>query len=378
MDMVSYVLYKDKLKDAYLKAFDYVEAYAVAMDVPDQDLEEMLNHLLDTLYEAQENGKPVEKIVGSDLKQFCENYFQDYTYLGNFMKNLAPMFYRFSIFIFLFSLVELGQLEEDVTLFHATTDVGGYLCGAICGILAGIIATAVAKTFLFRSKKFTHKMFTWMVIVIFVVAIVLSMIICEDVNIMVPLFSVLLVSGGYIVLYKLIELVRRYQKYGSIKKSVEEKYTLKDTMKEMWNSANRDNQYELLDTLVKMYQKKNARLSKRGKEGITPEAYTEKVRKDAKMEKYNLPYFVVLFIICVVGPVFFTEFEGVGDLIVFLVIMIVVEGGILRFLYKCSKAGCEEKAALIAQCDAKGITLVELWERKREEKNIECGDEADT
>ncbi len=217
MDMVSYVLYKDKLKDAYLKAFDYVEAYAVAMDVPDQDLEEMLNHLLDTLYEAQENGKPVEKIVGSDLKQFCENYFQDYTYLGNFMKNLAPMFYRFSIFIFLFSLVELGQLEEDVTLFHATTDVGGYLCGAICGILAGIIATAVAKTFLFRSKKFTHKMFTWMVIVIFVVAIVLSMIICEDVNIMVPLFSFLLVSGGYIVLYKLIELVRRYQKYGYIK-----------------------------------------------------------------------------------------------------------------------------------------------------------------
>lgn len=369
--MVSYVLYKDKLRDEYLRAFDYVEIYSSAIAVPEQEMEEMLNSLLDTLYEAQENKKPVEMIVGSDLKQFCADYFQGYTHIGNFMKGLVPMFYRFAIVVFLCTLLELGGLEEGTTLFHATTDVGGFLCGAFAGIAAGMIASAVAKTLLFRSKKFTNKRFTVLVVITYIVAIIVSVLLCENVIITVPLFPVLLVSGCYILLYKLVSWMIRYRKYGTIKKSAEERYSLKDTVKEAFNSENVNNQYELLDALAEMYQKKNARLAKRGKAPVTPEEHTENVRKDAKITKYSLLYFIVLFVVCVGGPVLFTEFESAADFVIFLLIMVVVEGAILRFLYKASKAGCEERLALLAQCDAEGITLVELWERRQQERKAE-------
>lgn len=365
--MVSYVLYKDKLKDAYLQAFDYAETYAVALEMPEQDMEEMLNNLLDTLYEAQENGKPVEKIVGSSPEAFCKNYFQNFTYWGNFIKNLAPMFYRFAVIVFLFSILDMAYLEEGTTLLHATTDLGGFVCGAVCGIVAGMIATSVAKLLLFRFKKFTNKVFTWMSFLIIAASVVLAVILCQDVYVIVPLLPVLLVSGCYIVLYKLVEWVKRYQKYGTIKKSAEDRYSMKDTMKEIWNSESRNTQFDILEEMIKIYQKKNARLAKKGRDTITPEAYQEKVRKDAKVSKYNLPYFVFLFVICVCGPAFFTEFEGVTDFLVYLAIMVTVEGGILWFLYKATKAGCDVKSALLAECDAEGITLVELFNRKKAE-----------
>lgn len=61
------------------------------------------------------------------------------------------------------------------------------------------------------------------------------------------------------------------------------------------------------------------------------------------------------------------EFVGILDYIVFSLFMVVLEGLFLRFLYRCSKAGFDKKAALLAQCDAEGITLVELWERRKGE-----------
>lgn len=363
--MVSYVLYKDKLKDTYAKAFDYVETYASALGVPEQDLEEMLNNLLDTLYEAQENGKPVEKIVGKDLETFCREYFQNYTYWGNFFKNLAPMFYRFAVIVFLFSLIDIIYPEENTTLLHAATDLGGFVCGAVCGIIAGIMIASVGRVLLSRSKRFTNTMYTWMTVIIVVAAIIVSVILCQDVYITVPLLPVLLVSAGYIILYKLAEWVKRYRKYGTIKKSAENRYSLKDTMKEVWNDENKDMQFDVLKEMIKTYRKKNERLTKRGKNAITAEEYTEQVRKDIKFEKYNLGYFVFLAVICVSVAILLTEFEGMIDFIVFLVIMAGVEGVILRFFYKSTKTGFDIKKALLNECDAKGITLVELFERKK-------------
>ncbi len=133
--MVSYVVYKDKLKNEYSDAFDKIETYAMTIGIPEQPREEMLAEILDTLYEAQERGTPVEQIVGLDVKQFCKKCFQDYTYAGNFLKDLPSMFFRIAILVFIGSVLELGFMEEETTMLHATTDLGGFVCGLICGLV---------------------------------------------------------------------------------------------------------------------------------------------------------------------------------------------------------------------------------------------------
>ncbi len=363
--MVSYVVYKDKLKNEYFDAFDKIETYAMALGIPEQQREEMMAELLDTLCEAQEHGTPVEQIVGSDGKRFCKDYFQDYIYAHNFFKNLPGVFFRIGILVFLFSLLEIGYMEEETTLLHATTDIGGFMLGLFFGITADVIISAVANTLLFRWKRFTNNMFLWMTAIVTVACVTIAVILCRDEMFTVPLLPILLVSGGYIVLYKLVQYVFRYQKYGSVKKPKEDSYTLKETMKAVWDSEMIDNQKSLLEELVKNYHKKNARLSKRGKEAVTPEAFTEQVRKENRLIKYEPAFYILLFVVIVVGSCLSIDFESQLDAIVFFVIMVAVEGAIGWFFYKCAKTGYEEKAALLARCDAQGLTLPELWEKSQ-------------
>jgi len=362
--MVSYVVYKDKLKNEYLDVFDKIETYAVAIGIPEQPREEMLAEILDTLYEAQERGTPVEQIVGLDVKQFCKKCFQDYTYAGNFFQDLPHIFFRIAILVFIGSILELGFMEET-TMLHATTDLGGFVCGLICGLVSSVIISAVAKTLLFRWKRFTNNVFIWMNIIVLAVSVTVAVVLCQDVIFTVPLFPTLLVSGGYILLYKLVQYFLRYQRYGSIRKPEEDSYPLKETMKAAWDSEMSDNKTTVLEVLVKNYYKKNNRLSKRGKEIVSPEAFTEQIRKENRLMKYEPAFFILMYIVIIVGAGLCIDFESLLDAIVFFAIMLVVEGFISWFFYKVAKAGYEEKAALLAQCDAKGITLPELWEKGR-------------
>ena len=374
LNMVSYIAYKDKLKGAYLQAFDFVETYSAMLEVPEQETEDMLSNLLDSLYQAQENEQPVEKIMGTDLEHFCREYFQDYTYIGNFLRAFIPSFYRLAIIIFLFSFLDLMTREEHVTLLHATIDVGGYVCGGLGGIASGILTSAVAKVILLRMKKFTNKIYTFITISLFVCCMVIAVILCEDLVITVPGFLVLLVSGAYIALYKLMQWTKRYKQYGTIKKSAENSYSLKETLKELWRSETEESRYETLENLIKGYQRKNARLIKRGKEEISPWEHTEQIRKSAKTGKYDLAFYVFLFLICVGGGVWAAEFDSVLDFVICLLLMVVVEGAVMRFCYKCSRAVSDEIGQLLACCDEEGITLLELWERykagKEEKKDV--------
>lgn len=81
--------------------------------------------------------------------------------------------------------------------------------------------------------------------------------------------------------------------------------------------------------------------------------------------KYEPAFFILMYIAIVGGGALCTSFESVLDFFVYLAIMLIFEGAICWFFYKVTKTGYEEKAALLAQCDAEGITLPELWEKSQ-------------
>ena len=71
---LGYIAYEDKLNKEYREAFDTVEAYGSVNNIDVEVGGEWLMELLDSMLEAQEAGEPVEKIVGTDIDQFCMEF----------------------------------------------------------------------------------------------------------------------------------------------------------------------------------------------------------------------------------------------------------------------------------------------------------------
>ena len=65
-----------KLEGEYRKVFEEVEAYTMVKRYEGEGNDELMMNLLDMLLTAQEEGKEPEKIIGSDVKKFCEEYFR--------------------------------------------------------------------------------------------------------------------------------------------------------------------------------------------------------------------------------------------------------------------------------------------------------------
>ena len=66
----SYVFYVDKLEGEYRETFQGIEAYIIGISGDDDTKEEKMSTLLDLFLNAQEDGKPVQKLVGKNVKMF--------------------------------------------------------------------------------------------------------------------------------------------------------------------------------------------------------------------------------------------------------------------------------------------------------------------
>ena len=70
----SYVFYKDKLQGEYKDVFDQVEMYVNCENIDELTREDRLGSLLDMLLSAQESGRPVKKVVGNSIEDFCKMF----------------------------------------------------------------------------------------------------------------------------------------------------------------------------------------------------------------------------------------------------------------------------------------------------------------
>lgn len=149
-----YYFYKDQLRGAYLEAFDKAELYSEVENVDGDVHEEMLMNLLDLLLTAQKEEKPVEKIIGPDLEQFCQSYFSNYTWRSRIL-TLPKRIYRLMWGIFVLELLFLPFWDAGETLLTATTDLSGYVLGFIGGSVIFLLLNEAIRPFIFQLKKLT-------------------------------------------------------------------------------------------------------------------------------------------------------------------------------------------------------------------------------
>lgn len=99
----SYAFCSDRLDKEYLAVFEQVELYVQSQNVDDNTKEERLSELLDIFLSAAETGKPVQKITGNDMEQFCKTVCSDFgvknrvLFILDFFRSIAKILVCLSV-----------------------------------------------------------------------------------------------------------------------------------------------------------------------------------------------------------------------------------------------------------------------------------------
>ena len=343
---------REKLQGEYAEAFDKVELYTTVERMQGDTLEEMLMNLLDSLLTAQSDGRPVEKIVGTDIERFCQNYFQDYSWKTRVYSRLKSV-NGLMWFIFITGLIDLFFLatEDNFYFFTAATDTSGYLVGGLIGFLQVLINDIFVKPFIFKTKKITSKSYEVISTIVILAIIIASAFITQETGIKIPVFPQILLSGIYIAIYS----VFRYKKYGWNNQE-------KHSKKELEKQARMEYAVKMMaEGTLKRYENINKRRARKGKENMTEEAFTEKlIKENASAKKWDIALvgFCVLFDFAIV----FWEAgkSTVTDTIIFAILIAVIQIAILYIYYRFIKPdGISYMQYMLQECEKQEMTVIE-------------------
>ncbi len=367
--MTSYVFYKEKLVGEYLRAFDRAEIYAMGIDMADPEGNDMLMELIDILYTAQQEGKPVEKVLGPDIEKFCREFFEGYNTWNNFLHNLPRWMYRMAWIVFFVTLLDLLAAEQPLKNFFAVeTDISYGGAGVMVGILTVAFTSLLGSFLPLRWKRLNSTVFSVVIFAISLVFVLATVFFMGDREVSIPLYTALFPTLVYILLYKSRQFFVRYKKYGSIRKPQEEKeigvwHIFRQSMRN--EMERKPLSLDLLLQYEKRFTRKNRRRMRRNRSLITEEEFTETVRQEnGKYYHHKLFYPFLFGGICLV-PLIVELIQGTTwyDFLIYAVILFVIEAPMAWFFMKTDRMGCRERDTLLQQCAEQGITLPELARR---------------
>lgn len=362
--MATYFLEKEKLEGEYRQAFERAETYSMLKGIDSDADEDMLMNLVDILYTAQVEGKPACKIIGDDVEKFCKDYFEEYLKdnkenLESTVKRIFSWLYSMCWLIMILCLLEIVFPEEKVELAKAYIDISGVVFGSIVGFIFGSLVVYILQSMIFKVKKINATAVAFIYLSVLVLLTAVSVILCLERDIKIPLLYTMIATVVYIIAYKSVQLYSRKKKTGSIKK-VKKESSFKEIWKEGWNEGLKEIPLEFKSK----WEKRNKKLREKGKPEITPQEFTDKIKKQVKNDviiigsTYSIIYIVFITFIALDSTV--------EDTIIFAIFL----GLIFAVLCKIFLFGAIRKARvdMIRKCDEEGITIIELADRIEQEK----------
>ncbi len=357
--MADYIQYVEKLEGEYKEVFKKAEMFTGLKNMDGKHLDEMMMDLIDLLLTAQSEGKPVKKVVGTDLEKFCKSYFSGFT-TKYYLKEAPRNLYRMMWFVFIFELLEVINfvINGEFQWMASVSDVGGYLTGFLTGWVFLVIANIILRPLMFRLKWLTSNVCSVIFIAGFVVCLIASLHVTEMVVLQVPVLVSASISGGYVLIYFVVRSVWRYRHHGSIRKEKDPLEVPKPKFSEMVEK-------ELPGQLLERYEKKNMRRMRKGKPLMTPEEYMDILRKENRRSEMSGKFWVagcVLFLIVMIVNVAMDS--TMVDTLFFIGILLVVEIP-AALLFRFSFWSDRKRRELVEECDRRGITIVEYEEEDK-------------
>lgn len=343
---------KEDLEGAYKDAYERVELYALTTNMGEAVKDEMLMNLLDSLLNAQKKGKPVEKIVGKDIEQFCKDYFQEYG-IKERLKESVKSNYNFAWGVLILEVIDLFvQLSDKIPLLEMKSDMSGYLLGFVIAEIILLVESFLVRPLIFKFKKVNTTGYSFGVLVVVFAMLIGGLFATKNIHLEIPLLPVMLIAGIYILIYIIVQSVFRYRKTGSIRKE-------KDPYKEVEKEAeNRTLKKIFIEGSEKRMHRINKRLRRKGKEELTSEAFMEKLYNENKDSgKWNIVSNIAVGILYILLIVFTAKDSTPTDIFILAIILPVVY--MLFFKFFKSVFSTKYIEELLEECKQRGITIFE-------------------
>ncbi len=344
----SYTLYKDKLKDEYYETFDKIELYCVAQNMDYNSQQEFLMELTDVFLTAQGEGKAVSQIVGNSLERFCKNFCSGIG-LKSHLLEFADVLKRLGWIVLVFCFIDL--IRSSRPFWEIKSNGMPLLLGTILGILISSILGIVFKRLMFRWKKVSMKLYYVVLFISTICFVSLSVLLSEKYSLTVYNWIVIMIAGVYLLIYY---IARRL--FFNKPRENREKIKPSDLVIE-----------QMPESLMMSYVKKNDRRLKRGKEPMTPEEYTQKIRKDNNMERLLNRGIWLIYLAIVSGITIIVSFDStVMDTIIFACLC----GGIWFSLYyflvvRLSMKAANYRKQILDECEEQDITILEYCKAEK-------------
>ena len=275
----SYVFYKDKLQGEYKNVFDQVEMYVNCENIDRITREDRLSSLLDMLLTAQESGRPVKKVVGNSIEDFCQMFCSDMgtqNKIWRVLDTLKVIAVIELIFAF-FDLLSADWSETDFWSVVSNVNASGYLLGFAACIFIGYITHFAVRSFMFKRKKLNMNLLkgieTCMIVVSFIVGfLILS---SDKLNFFTcPVWAVMLVSAVYLIFYFIFNRKRSSE-------NKQQKVNFHDVVSEKVNAD--------FDTIMeKRYNVFNKRNIKKGNGELSMREFLDNEEKDCEKSLNNV------------------------------------------------------------------------------------------
>lgn len=341
----SYGLYVDKLQGEYKETFEQIMTYMATQNNDINSEESQMGELLDVFLQAQEEGKPVSKIVGNDLEAFCKNFGSQFGWESKVL-HAVDRWKSAAWFIFVFSAVDLFFLVgdylsgEQVDWFVVDTEFNwtGYILSFLCmGVVFTILDFITTKMmFKYSKKSFAMRALSIVRVLIAIGCVILcvSFLYTEAFQVFqLPLWILCVLSGGYLLLY-----------YAFNRKRVKEK---KESKISFWKLAQEEARKDIDGTMQKKFAGKNKWRRRFGRKALSLEEFMELEEKDCKLsEKLKGLCIATPFLICIgmyVADYFETGIENPGELFFCAVFVFIFEAVFMCFWYKIVSVGVGDR-----------------------------------
>lgn len=328
----SYIFYTDKLGKDYLQVFEKVEMYMLSQNIDERTREERMNELLDVFISAEQAGKPPEAVTGKNLELFCKTFCSDLgfrhsiLFVVDWLKSVAWMLLIESVINILFYLSERSDGEAiDLMYIPGTLNLSGYIIGMMIAGIMSIVSNNIIGRIMFRKKRISIRILkgaSYAVAVLSFVIIFLCLSISKTDIFDYSSFSAAGISAAYLIGYYLF---RKRDRRPKVKFS------------EFVNNM----PSEIPPVMEKKYAKANSKSIKRGNGELPIEKFLEKEEKGCRsVEKFRIFYFLLPLIIMAASFVSTYStggFDGIADIILYLLIMFAIEYFIINGLWKITE-----------------------------------------
>lgn len=353
------------LKDEYRECFEKADLYSTFGGANPKFVESKLMDLYQRLHEAQQNEIPIEEVIGSDIENYCKEYFED-SENKKTHKGIWNRLYDFLKWIFIFTVADLVLMEEGENIITAQSNMAPFIYGIAIGLGIEIVASYYLKSMIFKNKKMKPMHYYVIIIGFFVVALILTMVLAGDILVSVNSFPLLIISGGYVIVYLLVRSIWRYKKHGRITKIDGAEKKLKKQFNEV--ISEKTLLREIAEIMEKRFERINKKKSKRGKSELTQEEFFALNRKEIKWKIFYEVVLGLFFASIVIRPTITIILnDGVLNGIIFGVILTIVEVAIYAFFYKADKTNAKIQTKILEECENRNISISEYVEKGYED-----------